>query len=216
MRDLNGQHNKLFHDKNERRIWEKQIIDKINKGDIEALHYIYREYYPSLCIYARNFTRTKELAEEIVQDVFIGLWEKQDRLNINISLKSYLFISVRNTCLNYLKHLQVVNKFNEYYTQKLKEAQDFYSITQETGDSLLIARELEEKINNAIESLPEQCRKIFLMSRVDCLKHKDIADKLNVTINTVHRQTSIALEKIRKAVKDFLTFFLLLISIYIG
>jgi len=215
MGDLNHQSFQSDHDKNERRLDEILIIKKINRGDLDVFHYLYRVYYIPLCVYARNFTRSKELAEEIVQDVFIGLWEKQGFLNIKSSLNSYLFVSVRNACLNHLKHLLVVNKFNEYYTQKLKEAQDFYSITQETGDSLIIAQELEDKINKEIELLPEHCRQIFLMSRVDCLKHKDIADKLGVSINTVHRQTSIALERIRKSLKDFLTLLLLLLGIFI-
>lgn len=211
MGDMNHKSYQAFQDKNERRLKEIHIIDKINQGDFDVFNYLYSEYYPSLCVYANNFTKSKELAEEIVQDVFIELWEKQDFLKINSSISSYLFVSVRNTCLNHLKHLLVVNKFNEYYTQKLKEAQDFYSITQETGDSLLIAQELEEKIIMEIELLPDQCRKIFLMSRFEGLKHKDIADKLGVSINTVHRQTSIALERLRKSIKDFLTLLLLLI-----
>ena len=194
---------------------EKQIVDSINNGELGVFHYLYREYYSSLCIYAKSFARSKELAEEIVQDIFIRLWEQQGHLNIESSFKSFLFVSVRNGCLNHLKHLQVVNKFNEYYTQLLKDAQELYNVSQETGDSMLIANELEEKIFKEIELLPEQCRKIFIMSRFDCLKHQEIADRLGVTVNTVHRQTSIALEKLRLALKNYLTLFLLLIRIII-
>ena len=194
---------------------EKQIVDSINKGELDVFQYLYKEYFPSLCIYAKNFTRSKEIAEEVVQDVFISLWEQQGHLNIKSSLKSFLFVSVRNGCLNHLKHLQVVNKFNEYYTQLLKNAQELFNVSQESGDSLMIANELEDKLFKEIELLPEQCRKIFLMSRFDCLKHQEIADKLGVTINTVHRQTSIALEKLRLALKSYLTLFLLLIKIFI-
>jgi RNA polymerase sigma-70 factor (ECF subfamily) len=195
---------------------EKQLIDSINKGELEAFHHLYKEYYPSLCIHAKNFTRNKDIAEEVVQDVFISIWEHKDHLNIESSLKSFLFVSVRNGCLNHLKHLQVVNKFNLYYTQLLKDAQDLFNVSQETGDSLLMANELEEKISKEIELLPEQCRRIFIMSRYDCLTHQEIADKLGVTINTVHRQTSIALEKLRLALKNYLIIFLLIIRILVG
>jgi RNA polymerase sigma-70 factor (family 1) len=195
---------------------EKQIINSINKGEIDAFHYLYKEYFPPLCIYAKNFTRNKEIAEEVVQDVFINLWEQQGHLNIDNSLKSFLFVSVRNGCLNHLKHLQVVNKFNAYYTQLLNDAQGLYNVSQESGDSIMIAKELDEKLSREIELLPEQCRKIFLMSRFDCLKHQEIADKLGITINTVHRQTSIALEKLRLSLKNYLTLFILLIRIFIG
>lgn len=195
---------------------EKQIIESINNGEIGVFRYLYREYYASLCVYAKNFTKSKEMAEEIVQDVFICIWERHDNIKINSSLRSFLFISVRNGCLNHLKHLQVVNRFNEYYTQLLKEAQELFNLSLETGDSMLIATELEAKIFKEIELLPEQCRKIFIMSRFDNLKHQEIADKLGVTINTVHRQTSIALEKLRLALKNYLTLFLLIIRIIIG
>lgn len=195
---------------------EKQIVDSINRGELEAFHYLYNEYYSSLCVYAKGFTRSKEFAEDIVQDVFIKLWEQQGNLNIKSSIRSYLFISVRNNSLNHLKHLQVLNKFNEYYTQLLRDAQELYNISRETGDSLLIAKELEEKILKEIELLPEQCRKIFLMSRFDNLKHQEIADKLGVTVNTVHRQTSIALEKLRQTLKNYLTIFLLVLRIFLS
>jgi RNA polymerase sigma-70 factor, ECF subfamily len=195
---------------------EKQIVDSINKGEIDMFHYLYKEYFPSLCIYARNFTKNKEIAEEVVQDVFLSLWEQQGHLNIESSLKSFLFVSVRNGSLNHLKHLKVVNKFNEYYTQLLKDAQELFNVSQESGDSLMIANELEEKINKEIDLLPERCREIFIMSRFDCIKHQEIAEKLGVTINTVHRQTSIALEKLRLALKSYLTLFLLLVRIFIG
>jgi len=189
---------------------DKQIIDSINKGELGVFHYLYNECYASLCVYAKRFTGSKDLAEEIVQDIFIRLWEQKGHLYIESSFKSYLFVSVRNGCLNHLKHLQVVNKFNEFYTQLLNNAQDLYNVSQETGDSLLIAKELQEKIFKEIELLPEQCRKIFIMSRFENLKHREIAEKLGVTINTVHRQTSIAIEKLRLVLKSYLTCFLVL------
>jgi len=195
---------------------ERQIIDSINNGELGVFHYLYREYYPALCIYANRFTRNKEISEDIVQDVFINLWEQCGHLEIKDSVKSFLFISVRNGCLNHLKHLQVVNKFNEYYTNLLNEAQELYNFSQETGDSILIANELEEKLQEEIDHLPEQCKKIFLMSRFDCFKHQEIADKLGVTINTVHRQTSIALEKLRQAFKKYLILGILVSRILIG
>lgn len=194
---------------------EGQLIDKINEGEMDVFRHLYKEYYPSLCIYAKRFTKEKEIAEEVVQDIFIKLWEQRGNLIIKGSIKSYLFISVKNHCLNHLKHLQVINKFNEYYTQLVKDAQEYYNISQESGDSLLIVNELQEKLSKEIELLPEQCRKIFLLSRLDGLKHQEIAAKLGVSVNTVHRQTSIALEKLRAALKDYLTLFLLLLRIFL-
>jgi RNA polymerase sigma-70 factor (family 1) len=183
------------------RMTDNELINKLNKGELTAYQELYSQYYIPLCIYAKQYTKIKEIAEEIVQDVFLHIWEQKGQLNITLSLKAYLFTAIRNQCLNHLKHLQVVQEYNEYYTQLLKDAQDYYIISQETGDSILIANELEKTLNKAIEALPEGCRKILIMSRFEGLKHQDIADKLGVTLNTVHKQMSIALDKLRTALK---------------
>jgi len=112
---------------------EEQLVDSINRGELEAFRQLYKEFYPSLCIYAKNFTRNKEIAEEVVQDVFISIWERKGHLNIESSFKSFLFVSVRNGCLNHLKHLQVINKFNVYYTQLLKDAQELLMSPRKQG-----------------------------------------------------------------------------------
>lgn len=190
--------------------------ERIKPGDLSDFRNLYKEYYSALCVYATNFTRDNQIAEEVVQDVFVKIWELGDTLSINTSIGSYLYTSVKNAALNHLKHLQVVNKFNEYYTRKLQDAQDLYYLSQETGDSLMIARELEEQLMEEIESLPDQCKRIFKMSRFDNLKHQEIADKLGVTINTVHRQTSIALEKLKRIIVKSLVFLILSVRFFVG
>jgi RNA polymerase sigma-70 factor (family 1) len=184
---------------------EEEIVIQINRGDLSVFQRLYTQYYVGLCVYAKRFTRSKDIAEEVVQDVFLRVWEYQGRLVINGSIKAYLFASVRNRCLDHLKHLQVVNRFNDHYTRLLMDAEDLYNFSQEAGDSVLIADELEKSVSGAIEALPEQCRKIFIMSRFDGLKHKDIANNLGVTVNTVQRQVSIALEKLRASLTRYLT-----------
>lgn len=186
----------------------------MKQDDPATFQQLYAHYYLALCVYARRFTRSKEIAEEVVQEVFLKLWEHQRQLTISDSLKGYLYTAVRNQCLDHLKHLQVVHKFDEYYSHLLKEAEDLYIFSQESGDAIMIANELEKSVTEAIDSLPEQCRKIFMMSRFDGLKHQVIADNLGVTINTVQRQISIALEKLRVALKKYFTLFLLLLKFF--
>ena len=183
---------------------DNELIIKINKGDLRAFKELYLRYYIPLCIYAKQYTKTKELAEEVVQDLFLNIWEQKGQLRITVSLKAYLFTAIRNQCLNHLKHLQVVNGYNQYYTQLLNNAQDYYTLSYESGDSILIANELEKSLMEAIDSLPEHCRKIFIKSRFDGLKHQDIADSLGITLYTVNKQISIALEKLRAALKIYL------------
>jgi len=183
---------------------DNELIIKINKGDLRAFKELYLRYYIPLCIYAKQYTKTKELAEEVVQDLFLNIWEQKGQLRITVSLKAYLFTAIRNQCLNHLKHLQVVNGYNQYYTQLLNNAQDYYTLSYESGDSILIANELEKSLMEAIDSLPEHCRKIFIKSRFEGLKHQDIADSLGITLYTVNKQISIALEKLRAALKIYL------------
>lgn len=187
---------------------EIELVAKIEEGDLQAFQQLYEEFYVSLCVYARRFTRANEIAEEVVQDVFLTLWEQQGRLTITTSLKAYLFTSVRNRCLDHLKHLQVVNRYNEYYSNLLRDAEDLYIFSQESGDAWLIAGELEKKLTDAVGLLPEQCRRIFMLSRYDGYKNQDIADNLGVTVNTVQRQISIALEKLRVSMKKYLSLLL--------
>lgn len=181
-----------------------ELIDKLNKGDISSFQQLYSKFYVPLCVYAKRFTGDKDIAQEIVQDVFLSFWENREKIKISSSLDAFLFTSIRNQCLNHLKHLQVVSKYNKYYVQLLKDAQEYYLLTQETGDSILIANELNQAVKEAVNDLPEQCRKIFLMSRFDGLAHKEIATSLSITLNTVQKQVSIALEKLRKALKVYI------------
>lgn len=155
-----------------------------------------------------KFTRSKDSAEEVVQDVFVNLWEKRFTLVVNSSLRAYLFTAVRNQSLNYLKHLQVINEYNSYYSDMLNDAGYYYSLSQETGASLLMASELEKKIEEAVDSLPKECRRIFLLSRHDGLKNQEIADELGISVNTVQKQMSIALGRLKIALKNYLPSFL--------
>jgi len=188
---------------------DNELIIALNKGDLTAFRQLYSEYYIPLCVYANHFTKRKDIAEEIVQDVFLNIWEQREQLRIISSLKAYLFTSTRNQCLNHLKHLQVVMEYNDYYTQLLKDAQDYYIISQESGDSIMIANELEQSLKEAIDLLPDGCRKVFLMSRFDGLKHKDIAEKLGITLNTVDKQMSIAISKLKESLRSIIVTLLL-------
>lgn len=183
---------------------EQDFFAGINKSDISVFEWLYSEYYVALMIYARNFVRDEKASEEIVQDIFLKLWESREKIEIIGSLRCYLFAAVKNHCLDYLKHKQIVHRYNEQYTKQLRNAEYFYLFTQESGESAMIANELETHIREAIGSLPEQCRKIFLMNRFENLKYHEISEKLGVTVNTVQKQISIALEKLRDKLSKYL------------
>jgi RNA polymerase sigma-70 factor (ECF subfamily) len=190
---------------------DQEISLKIFKGDPSAMQWLYKQYYVGLCTYANRFIKNKTVAEEIVQQSLFKLWEKRESLQINESIIAYLFRTVKNNCLNHLKHQQIVNKYNESYSQSLQTTEELLAISQETGLSIYIARELENKINKAIENLPAQCREIFKLSRVEGLKHQEIAEKKGIALNTVQKQISIALSKLKTELIDYFPIAILII-----
>jgi len=190
---------------------DKEIKDKICLGDPSVMNWLFQNYYTGLCTYANRFMKSKDLSEEIVQQSFFKLWEKKESIQINDTVIGYLFRTVRNNCLNNLKHQQIINRYNEKYLQSVKETEEIINVSQENGLSIYITQELESKISEAIENLPAHCREIFKMSRFEGLKHQEIADKQGVTLNTVQKQISIALGKLKIELSAYLSAFILLI-----
>jgi RNA polymerase sigma-70 factor, ECF subfamily len=178
--------------------WEQRIKTGIKSGDTETFRLLYKRFYPGLCILARRYTGTPETAEEIVQETFMKIWEGRKELHVTGSFHSYLHTAVRNTSINYLKHQVVERKYSAARARQVQQAITYMHISQEDGSSILISGEMEKSLDDALESLPPKCRKIFLLSREEGLKYSEIAIKLDISLNTVQRQISIALEKLRK------------------
>lgn len=160
-----------------------------------------------MCAYANSFTEDLDAAEEIVQDLFVRFWEQRDTKEITTSVRAYFYSSVRNACLNQLKHL----KIKEKYKQEQEREWMFHS-TQNQDD--LEINELDKKIHDAINALPEGRRKIFILSRFDGLKYQEIADKLNISIKTVENQMGEALKFLRVQLKDFIVTLLVFIKLF--
>jgi RNA polymerase sigma-70 factor (ECF subfamily) len=190
---------------------DEEIKEKLHLGDPTIINWLFQNYYTGLCTYAHRFTKNKSISEEIVQQSFFKFWEKKETLQINETVIGYLFRIVRNNCLNHIKHQQIINRYNEKYLEKLNESEDLLNLSQETGLSIYIAKELEDKINGAIENLPAQCREIFKLSRFEGLKHLEIAEIQGITVNTVQKQISIALSKLRIELSAYLSIIITLV-----
>lgn len=170
---------------------------------------IFRKYYVRLCGFANKFIANTTEAEDIVQEVFLNIWAKKDRLKLDDEIKPYLFKSVQNLCFNFIEHQKVVDSYYsviEVVYKNKKEEFDSY-------ESVLFT-EFQAKVDEAIGSLPEECRKIFKMSREDGLKYAEIADKLNLSVKTVETQMSRALSKLKIELKDYLS--ILIISLFLN
>jgi RNA polymerase sigma-70 factor, ECF subfamily len=184
--------------------WEKSIKAAIKRGDKNAFRHLYEKFYSGLCVLALRYLRQPDIAEEVVQNTFMKIWETRRETVIRGSLYCYLYASVRNNSLNYLKHLLVERKYNADKARQLQQTLNFIQMSQEDGSSILIAREMNNALDDAIKTLPGKCREIFLLHRYDGMKYSEIAEKLDISQNTVQRQISIALEKLRSKLLPYL------------
>jgi len=172
--------------------------------DEAAFEQVFKTHFKRLHAYAFTILRDEIQAEEMVQQVFFKLWERNENLSLTGSVSSYLYRAVHNESLNYIKHQKVRSnhQLNVAYSMKNEV---------EHPTKKIIVKELEKKIHSALNELPEQCRTIFQMSRFDELKYREIADKLGISIKTVESQMSKALRLLRVKLVDFLIFILLFI-----
>ena len=178
---------------------EKGDINRINglrSGKESAYEQLFAEYYRPLSLFAVRFVNDLETAKEIVQDLFVALYENRKSLLITTSLKSYLYQSVRNRCLNHLKHIQVDRRHLEHLKLNQESSEDLEA-TIEKG-------ELEARIFQIISGLPPRCQDIFKKSRVNGMKNIEIAEHLDISIRTVETQISNALKVLREKLgKDY-------------
>ncbi len=182
---------------------DQSVFFAIRSGDIASFEMLFNTYYSTLCRFAVSYLRDPEDAEEVVQASFIGFWEKRESISIDTSLKAYLFRSVRNACLNELKR-QKVRQLHASQVAMDGEPQS------EASDRIAMKQELEEKIQEAMGCLPEQCRLIFQMSRFEELKYKEIAEQLGLSVKTVENQMGKALKIMREQLKDYLPLIIIL------
>ena len=158
---------------------------------------MFKTHFRALHAYAFTIIREESHAEEIVQQVFYKVWERKKDLNINQSLKSYLYQSVYNESLNYLKHLKVKKAHQSYILSTSGEEES-------SSSKKLMVKELEAKIVEALKLLPEQCRTIFQLSRFENLKYREIADQLGLSVKTVENQMGKALRIMRTHLAEYL------------
>ena len=167
---------------------------------------IYVLYYSRMFRFAKEYVLFDEDAENIVQDVFLLLWEKREVLDIQISLVAYLFALVKNKSLDYLRHKVIADEYKQELSAKLTALELLnYSFTSD--------EEIEQILMTAINKLPERCRQVFLKSRIEGKKNREIANELNLTVSTVENQMTIALRKLRVELKDYLPLLLFLLDV---
>jgi RNA polymerase sigma-70 factor, ECF subfamily len=185
-------------------ISEYHLILLLKNNDKEAYKFIFRSYYLELYYLALKYIPIQDDAKDLTQSTFIKLWENRSKLLDDKPLKPFLFTIHKHNCLDFLK-----NKIN----QKTKVSVDFLSeLESSTPLETIALKELEYRIMEAIASLPPKCRQIFEYSRFKELKYTEIAHKLNISVKTVENQMSIALDKLRTKLIDYLPLLIILFS----
>ncbi len=171
-------------------------IKSLNNINVKKFEILFKEHYTKLCLFALKYTKNEKDAEEVVQDVFYKIWEKRSVINIKTSIKSYLYISVRNKCLQNINHKKIVRIHQNYIENQGNPRTD-------SPYENLIYEESIDIFNEALNTLPDRCIEIFKLSRFEGLRYKEIAKELAVSIKTVEANISKALKTFRNYFPEY-------------
>lgn len=168
---------------------EKKLIQDLKSGDKRALTTLYTDYWKQLYLSSYNLLKDKETCEEIIQDVFIDIWNRRADLEIKVSLKSYLY-----SCVRY-------KVFSEFRKNKALRTELFENLHERihttTPESEILFEELKLQINLIVENLPDKCKRVYKLSRNQQLTHKEISEQLNISTKTVENHITNALNVLR-------------------
>lgn len=174
---------------------ELELLRRIRDGDVDAFSSLFRRYYEPLCFFAVRYLHDAQSAEGIVQDFFVRFWESRAALSIQSSLKSYLYASVRNACLNQIKHEDFSTSFDD-----VAERPDPGAVQP---DIQVESAELADALERAMNALAPRCRQVFTMAKYDGLSYQEISEILNISINTVKTQLKRALKSLSTSLQHF-------------
>lgn len=175
--------------------------------DFEKFREIYDLYYESLCKFLIFYTKDAQIIEDLVQEIFLSLWENRHIIEISY-IKTYLFQSARNKMLNYLRDSRNRSKLLEkWYEEQLCDSM--------ADSGRFDIEQLTAKIQQAIESLPQKCKEIFILSKMKGLSYKKIAELKNISTKTVENQMGIALKKLRFSLSEYFPLFFPLLIFFL-
>jgi len=176
---------------------QDKLITGLREGDQKVFDKIFNAFYAPLCRYCLSMVHDQFVAEEIVQDLFCKIWIRRNELEIETSLKAYLYRAVFNHSLNYLNHLKIEDNYRQYIGFQVIS-------TNNPPHEMLEEKDIQRILSLAIMKMPEKRRKIFEMSRIHNMKYDEIAQKLNISVKTVESQISNALQYLRKVLSEVL------------
>lgn len=177
-------------------LW-KMVAD----DDEKAFQKLFELFYPALCMYAKKYIEERNTREDIVQDVFVYLWEDRKKLSIASSVRNYLMVSVRNRCFNYLHKEGIMRQYQESISSDYAEPQD---------EEMYLLSELYDLLDKTLAKLPETYRLVFEMHRMQGKDYNEIAETLNISVRTAKRYKSQVIDILQKELKDYLPLIVLM------
>ena len=177
-------------------IHEAILLEGIKEGNVKIFDYLFHYYYSGLVVFVQKYIPDNDVAEDIIQDFFVKLWVNRDRITINTSIKAYFYSSIRNRCIDYLRHEATKGEVEKNLLVKLQETTD--------ERNLLLESELRDKISSAINKLSPACQEIFMLNRFEGMKPSEIAVKKGISVRTVETHIYNALKILHKELDSYL------------
>ena len=179
-------------------VFLQQLQQKIARGDQRSFEDLYRLFYARLFNFALLYVHKREIAEEVVNDVMINVWNKQQTLQQVQNLETYIFAAVRNQALNYM------SKYSAWHVVPGPTQEQGGIINFNDPEKELEWKEINFRLNQAIDQLPEQCRTVFKLIKEEGFRYKQVAEILNVSPRTVETQLFRAIKKLDKVIATYL------------
>jgi RNA polymerase sigma-70 factor (ECF subfamily) len=175
---------------------DEELMQEIKADNMFAFDALYRKYSKRLYKFGYSILKTQEEAENLIQDVYLNLWENRYKVEKDLSIKSYLFTIAYNSAITIIRKKARESKFVEY----LKTLQE---ISEEPVNIAFEYDELTNKLEEIIKVLPQRQKEVYLLHRVEGLKYNEIAERLNISMNTIENHMSRALKTIRKKLSNY-------------
>ena len=172
----------------------ESLIENLKKGEEEAFVYLMKTYHNKLCVYATGLTKDHYSAQDIVQNVFLKVWQKRHKLNADYSINNFLHRSVYNEFIDYYRKIKLLTPLEEEHIKQLN------TIARE--DKMIEINKLIILVKKEIENLPPKCKSVFTMGKLEGLSYIEIAEYQNITVRTVEMHMSRAFEIIRQKIGD--------------
>jgi len=177
----------------------------------DAYRELFYQYHGRMVLFALKFTGDLQVSQDIVQDAFLKLWEISPLLNSFKVPRAYLFQSIKNSCLNHIRHIKIRHSVEGQLASQMAEAEKSLFLSPDDPLQSLLEQDVQYKIDEIIQLMPEKCREVFLMSRNDMLKNREIAEKMGISLKMVEKHISKAMLTLRTNLSEYLSVLLLIL-----